>query len=573
MSGKTVNSGMGGPITGMSRPYSAHHSQSQRVTPEVSKDFLFEQKLALKHGFQQGTESAPSTANPGIGIAKLNVFGDLQSKATATIGNNISSSNTSGLISNKSSHQRNSSGELTTPNGDRRVFNFQLDSAFRMDLMKKRMGTKIELKSEKPKPQSVLAAESTPTSIKFLELRKQSLDIQKLAEQAAGQPSPKCKFGDLKSNLTTTQGYQTRKTAQEILENMPNKQALMGMIDNQKAATLKNPLSLGTNKLQDWKPGTALTDITDLKGLKTGITMMRNTASTNEWRHDKLIYQSMGGEIKKEPISIVRAALIAEQQKQPLEDSNMQGNDDTKNLLSKNDEKAKGQPTPTKEGSSGGSSYLFGGLERVFKKRSSEQDLPRASGGERMTEEPRMGSRAPRSQSREVHEVKTQNYYMVSMKYNYKKIAGGPLAMAFKEHFYQSFGALKYLNSKKINPFQYSDIEYVKGKLKPKQMLASGRTSTSQLHSTCRIELTKVALPQLTVVLDLDETLISVKQTCENANYIMPVKIKGGTVVKVRVLSSSSECIIDLTSWIYSRSATRHSTCICSHRVRKSMRT
>jgi len=54
-----------------------------------------------------------------------------------------------------------------------------------------------------------------------------------------------------------------------------------------------------------------------------------------------------------------------------------------------------------------------------------------------------------------------------------------------------------------------------------------------------------VGLSPLTVVLDLDETLISVKQTCEGANYIMPVKIKGGTIVKVISVSSSSVYTID----------------------------
>lgn len=44
------------------------------------------------------------------------------------------------------------------------------------------------------------------------------------------------------------------------------------------------------------------------------------------------------------------------------------------------------------------------------------------------------------------------------------------------------------------------------------------------------------------MVFDLDETLISMKQTTENANYTLNVKIKGGKIVKV-------ECFSDFSAW------------------------
>lgn len=533
MNGKTTHSGIGGGA-GVGRPFSAHF-QSQRVTPDVSKDLLFDLNPTQKLSMKAGSQVANSSLNSGHAISKKNVFDELQSRATATMGAPLNMTTGSVLPSSKSSHQRTASGEVGSGNGERKVFNFQLDSAFRMDLMKKRMGSKIDLKSDTPKTQASVGSELQPHHSTFIEVRKQSVDVQKLAEQAAaGQGVARAKFGDLKSNFTTTHNYQPRKTAHEILENMPNKQTLMGMIDNQKTATLKNPLHSGPSKLRDWNPGTAISDLTDLKGLKTGITMVRNPAtSASDWKNDKQVFQTIGGEIKKEPVSIVRAALIAQQQKNPQEDSAYAQNDESRMLLSKNEETPKASSSVSKEAGVG-PSYLFGGLERVFKKKASENDFGRLSGYERKTEEPRMGSRAPRSQSREVHEVKTQNYYMVSLKYNYRKLTGGPLAMAFKEHFYQSFGALKYLCSKQINPYQYSDVEFAKGKLKSKLTAASGRAIASPSNNNRRHPANKVTLPKLTVVLDLDETLISVKQTCDNANYIMPVKIKGGTIVKVR---------------------------------------
>lgn len=532
MNGKTTHSGVGGGA-GMIRPFSAHF-QSQRVTPDVSKDLLFDPNPTQKLTLKAGSQMTNASLNSGHTVSKKNVFEELQSRATATMGAPLNMTTGSALPSSKSSHQRTASGEVGSANGDRKVFNFQLDSAFRMDLMKKRMGSKFDIKSETPKTQASAGSELQPHHSTFMELRKQSVDVQKLAEQAAvGQGVPRAKFGDLKSTFTNTQNYQPRKTAHEILENMPNKQTLMGMIDNQKTATLKNPLHSGTTKLQDWKPGTAISDLTDLKGLKNGITMMRNSATTgSDWKNDKQIFQTIGGEIKKEPVSIVRAALIAQQQKNPQEDFAYSQNDESRMLLSKNDETPKGPTSASKEVGTG-PSYLFGGLERVFKKKTSENDFGRLSGFERKTEEPRMGSRAPRSQSREVHEVKTQNYYMISLKYNYRKLTGGPMAMAFKEHFYQSFGALKYLSTKQINLHQYSDVEFVKGKLKSKLTAASGRAIASPSNNNRRHPTDPVTLPKLTVVLDLDETLISVKQTCDNANYIMPVKIKGGTIVKV----------------------------------------
>lgn len=527
MNGKTTHSGLGGGL-GISRPYSAQF-QSQRVTSEVSKDLLFDANPGQRHTIKGSSQIVNSSLNSANSISKKNVFDELQSRATATMGAPLNMTTGSALPSSKSSHQRTTSGEVGSANGERKVFNFQLDSAFRMDLMKKRMGSKIDIKSDTPKTRATTGSELQPHHSTFVELRKQSVDVLKLAEQAAaGQPGPKARFGDLKSNLTTTNTYQPRKTAHEILENMPNKQTLMGMIDNQKIASIKNPLHSGPTKLQDWKPGTAISDLTDLKGLKNGITMMRNSATAgSEWKTDKQIFQTIGGETKKEPVSIVRAALIAQQQKQPLEDTQ---NDESRLLLSKNDETPKSSTSVSKDPAP---SYLFGGLERVFKKKTSENDFGRLSGFERKTEEPRMGSRAPRSQSREVHEVKTQNYYMVSLKYNYRKLTGGPLAMAFKEHFYQSFGALKYLSTKQINPFQYSDVDFVKGKLKSKITAASGRALASPSSSTSSPTNNPAGLSKLTVVLDLDETLISVKQTCDNADYVMPVKIKGGTVVKV----------------------------------------
>src|SRR3990167_4451335 len=415
------------PTTGLGRPFSAH-SQSQRVTSEPYKDLFLEPR----HTHKTGELAVGNVTTTGNG--KKHGFEDLQSRATATMGTGGVFSLNPASATMKNSHQRTTSGDVVSAQGERRVFNFQLDSAFRMDLMKKRMGNKIDLKTENPKLHSNGTHDKPLHSSTFMEVRKQSLEVNNKADKTSpGQPSLMGKFGELKSAMTTTHNYQPRKTAQDILENMPNKQTLMGMIDSQKIASTKNPLNAGSSKLQDWRPGTAISDLTDLKGLKTGITMVRNSAATSDWRNDKQIYQTMGGDIKKEPVSIVRVAHIVQQQKQPLEDSGYQTNDESRTLIARPDQTPKsGTVADSKDSSGGVPSYLFGGLERVFKKRASEQDFGRMSGFERKTEEPRMGSRAPRSQSREVHEVKTQNYYMVSLKYNYKKATGGPLALAYK---------------------------------------------------------------------------------------------------------------------------------------------
>lgn len=476
MSGKTAQPSSLG-ISTMGRPSSAH-SQSLRMTSEPKQNLFMEQK----HTHKQGEHTL---ANSGLARhTKKHEFEGLQSKMTATIGNTNTGIFSLATSSNsvRSNHQRTTSGELVSGQGERRVFNFQLDSAFRMDLMKKRMGNKIDLKSETPKFLSNGTQDKPFYSSTFMEGRKPSLDLQTNPEKASSGPTPLIsigRFGELKSNLTTTHNYQTRKTAQDILENMPNKQALIGMIDNQKTVATKNLSHLGANKLQNWKPGTALSDLTDLKSLKTGITMVRNSATNSDWRDEKQIFQTIGGEIKKEPVSIVRAAHIVQKQKSTLEESGFQTNDESHAFLGRSDQNSKGEDLSEPKENPSGPSYLLGGLERVFKKRGSEHDFGRTSGFERKTEEPRVGSRAPRSQSREVHEVKTQNYYMVSLKYNYKKATGGPLALAYKEHFYQTFGALKYLSSKLINPFQYQDIEFAKSKIKPKNASVSGRALAS----------------------------------------------------------------------------------------------
>ena len=91
-----------------------------------------------------------------------------------------------------------------------------------------------------------------------------------------------------------------------------------------------------------------------------------------------------------------------------------------------------------------------------------------------------------RSQSREVNEVKTQNYYMVTLKYNYQKKSVGQLAISYKEHFVQTYGALKYLHDKCTNFYQYSDIEVVKGKIKSKKSTLEFMTRTFSYSNTNR---------------------------------------------------------------------------------------
>ena len=113
-----------------------------------------------------------------------------------------------------------------------------------------------------------------------------------------------------------------------------------------------------------------------------------------------------------------------------------------------------------------------------------------------------------RTRSRDVFEVKTQNYYMVPLEYAYKRKTNS----TFKEHFLQSVLMCKYLKQNEINPLQYDDVlEVVRKpplmsiKFKPSKPLISAESALSK------------SPPRLLVIFDLDETLVAVHQIKEGS--------------------------------------------------------
>lgn len=318
----------------------------------------------------------------------------------------------------------------------RKVFNFQLDPTFRRDLMKKRMNSKIELKgpngefkeenTEGGKDQSPVVKNKDLSKMNFMQMKRQSLDVMEIAEQ-------KLNNEEIHKNKTGV------GKISNPFDQIPNKQMLLGIIDKKK--------SININRLND-----RVSLMMDKHSLNvSGAQPAEQSNPTSKDFRGIFRRPDVGASIRgtipdnrRAPINITREAISMAPQD---EDNNLLKEDNPKkfseNILEK--------PTT-------------GYFSKVFRKKDSQESFE-------ITESRRhQGVSAEqsrqRSSSREVHEVKTQNYYAMALKYNYTKKIIGPHGMLYKEHFIQSVGAIKYLLSKGVNLFQYKDIQVIKGKVK-----------------------------------------------------------------------------------------------------------
>jgi hypothetical protein len=331
---------------------------------------------------------------------------------------------------------------------NKKVFNFQLDPGFRMNLMRKRMNSKISIKQMAEEPKTSLATPQPQPRIEpgFLHFKKHSLDVVKLAEDKA------LLYKEKKLEIETNKTQLAKEIkdcdakAHEVFEHLPNKQALIGLLDNQKGIGLTRTFS---SKPPTLNPESL--DIKNSKGLFFPRSTMRNGAAESKL---------LSFEFRRGPVSVVREVVGSSTPK------GGNGEEDQK-LLSKDANKDELRKSTA---SVDIKDIHRGYFDRVFKKKTSQQFLERGSTEcisrkDRASEEPKR----QRSLSREVFEVKTQTYYMTSLKYNYQKKGVGPLSVQFREHFIQTVGALNYLASNKVNVYQYNDIEVVKGKIKTKK--------------------------------------------------------------------------------------------------------
>ena len=356
---------------------------------------------------------------------------------------------------------------LQTPDS-KKVFNFQLDPGFRMNLMRKRMNSKISIKQMAEEPKPTLATPQPRIESGFLHFKKHSLDVVKMAEDKALMNKEK----KLEIEINKTQLVRDIKDcdakAHEVFDHLPNKQALIGLLDNQKG--------IGLTRTFSSKPPALNPESIDLKHSK-GLFFPRTTM-----RHGAAESKLMSFEFRRGPVSVVREVVGSSTPKggNGEEDQTLLPKDTNKDELKKSTISVEAKDIHR------------GYFDRVFKKKSSQQLFERGSTEcisrkDRASEDPKR----QRSLSREVFEVKTQTYYMTSLKYNYQKKSIGPLAVQFKEHFIQTIGALNYLVSNKVNVYQYSDIEVIKGKIKAKK---TGRdfhgprslTNADDLPSKCR---------------------------------------------------------------------------------------
>lgn len=328
---------------------------------------------------------------------------------------------------------------------EKKAFTFQLDPKFRMDLIQKRMNSKLNIKDVATEVAAFQNAKaSNPGSFvhNFCHMKKQSLDVVNLAEEKE-QQDKKLKFA------AATEGK-----GKEMLDQMVNKQTLIGLIDQQKSQNLSK---LGQERLST----STQIDLSVLnnKSLATTMAGMQNQKAQAPATTTQLLNMNA----RRAPINVNREIMgtmggpskvdLKEGQSGDKKASN--GFDKVMPLSSTNQ--------------AGGSSYLYGGIKKLFT-RPQSVGLTGTGSGHFSTYD--LDNRGPnlltrqRSASREVSEVKTQTYYMTPLKYNYRKKLMGPISIAFKEHFLQSVGALKYASTKGIDLYQYKDVELVKGKLK-----------------------------------------------------------------------------------------------------------
>ena len=318
--------------------------------------------------------------------------------------------------------------------GDKKVFKFQMDPGFRNDLMKKRMSSKISFKDiskddkrDHPRKEGTISGAMTA-----LQMKRQSLDFMRMAEE-----KEQHEVGE-KSKATKASSIRVAN----FMDCLPNKQAIFGMLDHQK--------TINMNKLKERK--TAREETVQDFGVK-GVTIdSRSAKFSKAMRFDSKV---LNLELKRGPINIARD--------QHVEPRQTVGDED-ETLLDI------AEKEPKRGGSELGESTKQSRavhLDNFFSKKKNNSAAIDIAGSNRHDQlSNSVDMRRQRSQSREVHEVKTQTYYMVALKYNYKKKVIGSLAMVYREHFIQSVGAIKYLLSKNNDLYKYSDVDFIKGKLK-----------------------------------------------------------------------------------------------------------
>lgn len=322
---------------------------------------------------------------------------------------------------------------------DRKVFKFQMDPSFRNDLMKKRMTNKISIKEIVEENKNEASEPGVSGAMKYLQMKRQSLDVMRIAADKDEKEELKSKIGGPKSKMTGT----------NMIENMPHKNAIFGIIDHQK--------TLNLNKLKERKSAQD-EEMANSKVQNNESRAARFSRAMERSKALKIDNRLLNEDIKRGAINVMRNSEMGVRQTIAEEDDNLlgkaEGKDRTAVLI-------KPDTSKSKRGLS---------FDKIFWKKSNsvvvaekEEDRFQSS-----KQQGTIDQRRQRSQSREVHEVKTQTYYMVALKYNYKKKIVGPLAMIYREHFIQTMGAIKYLNSKEVNMHQYTDIDFVKGKLKSK---------------------------------------------------------------------------------------------------------
>ena len=392
----------------------------------------------------------------------------------------------------------------------KKVFNFQLDPNFRMNLMRKRMSSKINIKemSEEPKASIINVQNSkkkeTYITGSFLNLKKQSLDVVKLAEEK-----------ETANKSRSILGVDCDIKAHQAFDLLPNKQTLMGLFDTQKTGGVsrtqvskESPAAGGKQEALDGK---------SFKGLFVPRNFVKGGMSSFDHRRGPIgaVHDVMRS-------SVANDTVIGE------EDQSLIKKDLRTDSI--NDKR----PSTVEVDRM---SLNKGYFNQIFKKKSSSQLIERETfDGSVRRDRTSVDARRQRSESREVFEVKTQTYYMTSLKYNYPKKVVGLLAVQCKEHFIQTIGAFNYANLKKIDPYKYEDIEVIKGKIRTKKVpgrdFQGPRSMTNAEDLPSRMMLT-LEMEKLTVVFDLDETLVSVRQTVQGANFVMPIRIKDGNIIKV----------------------------------------
>ena len=418
----------------------------------------------------------------------------------------------------------------------KKEFVFQLDPNFRMDMMKKRMHNKINITTDAPDGKTahtpsgnnsnfkqsnglslsqqlqnhalrnklIASSNAAPLNSNFIPQKKYSQGFVSPPQEAdskdptkhsvpviANKPSPEV----LSSQPMLDSTDPTTAKTKGIYDSLSTKQSLLQFLDNQKY--------LGVNRLKERKTVGGAIDVAieqasaNNSSLRLGSRIhVGNSCQTAEVQQQNYVKKGYhhGVEGRRAPINVVRDAVpgvsnATEDDKDTLIQMGEDGptrvfinngftfKDNGASLRSSYDN-SQMRKTAGNDGSdiqtkinSSTSGFSWG---KFFKRKASENQFER-----NVSVQSEADSRRQRSVSRDVVEVKTQNYYMVALKYNYRKKLLGATALAFREHFIHTLGAVRYFQAKRVNTYQYSDIDVVKGKIKQKAAPLGLTTSAS----------------------------------------------------------------------------------------------